>query len=109
MLLPDPQEAASPRSWLPALVLVLIVAMLFGCAVPPPMDPSKMTAEQITAAAKDRSALAICTTVNSPWGVGRTVHVQLDKATIPDGDVSVATDCAVTVRTNKAAAPKPPP
>lgn len=87
-----------------ALMLAAAAACLAGCAGTIPADPSKMTADQIKAMAADRSAVATCTVVNSPWGVGRTIYVQLDKATIPAGTVSVAADCSVTVQATPAPA-----
>lgn len=84
------------------------LAMLAGCAGQLPVDPSKMSPEQLSALAKDRSAMATCTLANGPWGVGRTIYVQLDQKTIPAGSVTVASDCAVTVHSDKTAA-KPAP
>ncbi len=91
------------------LSIILAAAALTGCMAMP-ADPAKMTAEQIKASAGDRSAQAACTIVNSPWGVGRTIFVQLDQRTIPAGSVTVGTDCAVTIQSEaatkgKAAAP----
>lgn len=86
------------------LIIAAIAAIFAGCAGTLPADPSKMTAEQLKAAAADRSAMAACTIVNSPWGVGRTIYVQLDQKTIPTGSVTVAADCSVTI--NSEAAPK---
>lgn len=79
------------------LILPLLLA---GCAGTIPADPSKMTAEQIKAMASDRSAVATCSTGNGPWGVVRTTYVQLDKATIPAGTVTVGTDCTVTIQSS---------
>ena len=90
------------------LALLATVASLAGCAGTLPADPSKMSPDQLKAAAVDRSAVASCTVVNSPWGVGRTIYVQLDKGTIPAGAVTVGADCAVTVqsaRPGQSAAP----
>lgn len=88
------------------LILAAALAMA-GCAGTLPADPSKMTPEQLKAAAADRSASASCTVVNSPWGVGRTIFVQLDRGTIPAGAVTVGADCAVTVQSAKPGAPAP--
>lgn len=81
--------------------LLAAVALMGGCAGALPADPSKMSPEQLKASSLDRSAVASCTVVNSPWGVGRTIYVQLDKGTIPAGAVTVGTDCAVTVQSTK--------
>lgn len=79
--------------WLSAGAGVLVV----GCAGTIPADPSKMTADQLNAMAKDKSASAACTIVNSPWGVGRTIWVQLDKSTFKEGTVSVNAECGVAI------------
>lgn len=85
-------------------LLILLIALLAGCAGTMPADPTHMSPEQLAAMAKDRSASAACTVVNSPWGVGRTIYVQLDKATIPSGNVTVGPDCTVTITADPAAA-----
>lgn len=85
------------------VTIALLCAALAGCAGTIPADPSKMTPEQLKAAAADRSAVATCTLMNSPWGAGRTIYVQLDKATIPSGSVTVGTDCTVTVQSGERA------
>lgn len=75
----------------------LLALLLAGCALTPPADPSKMTPEQINAMAKDRGASASCTTANSPWGVGRTIMVQLDRSVIVDGSITVDAECKVSI------------
>jgi hypothetical protein len=67
-----------------------------------PADPSRMTPEQLRESAKDRSAMASCTTASSPWGDGRTIYVQIDRQTLPTGSVTVAADCAVTFHSETA-------
>ena len=80
-----------------------------GCAGTLPADPSKMTPDQLKEMVKDRSASAACTLINSPWGVGRTVFVQLDKAAIPSGAVQVNQDCTMVItNTGKPALPVAP-
>jgi len=89
--------------------MILAALALTGCTALP-ADPAKMTADQLAALAKDRSASASCTTVNSPWGVGRSIYVQLDQKTIPTGSVTVGTDCSITINSDtpaKPVAPKP--
>lgn len=88
-----------------------IAVALTACAGIP-ADPSKMTPEQLRESAKDRSAMASCTTANSPWGVGRTIFVQIDRQTLPTGSVTVGADCAVTFHSEtapKPATPRPAP
>ncbi len=90
------------------LCCAAVVAMLAGCAAQLPADPSKMSPDQLAAVAKDRSAMASCTVGNGPWGVVRTIYVQVDQKTIPAGGVTVAADCSVTVQSEKVSA-KPAP
>lgn len=84
--------------------LLSLLVMLAGCAGNIPADPTRMTPDQIKELAKDKSATAACTVVNSPWGVGRTIYVQFDKSTSPNGTVTVGADCTVSLT----AAPKAP-
>jgi hypothetical protein len=100
-----PAAPAVLRSTCIACTSVLLLH-LAGCATAP-ADPSKLTEGQLRALAADRSALASCSTTNTPWGPFRTTLVQLDRATIPSGEVSIGADCTVTIRTE--AAPKPAP
>lgn len=81
---------------LPALCAALALA---GCATAP-ADPSKLTEGQLRALAADRSAIASCATTMTPWGPIRTTLVQLDRATIPAGKVSVSADCTVTIESD---------
>lgn len=78
--------------------LYAVLVLLTGCAGTIPADPSKMTAEQLKALAADRSAIAACTLINGPWGVGRTILVQLDRAAIVGGGISVGADCTVNLQ-----------
>lgn len=78
--------------------LAFLSVLLAGCAGQQlPFDLSKMTPEQLKAAAADRSTVASCTQGNGPWGTVRTVYVQIDKGSIPDGSVTVSQDCKVDV------------
>jgi hypothetical protein len=84
--------------------LCAAAALLTACAATTPADPTKMTPEQLKALASDRSATASCSIVNSPWGRGTVTYVQLDRATVPAGEVSIGPDCVVTVRAEPAPA-----
>lgn len=85
---------------------LLACTALAGCASIPG-DPSRMSADQLTALAKDRSASAACTVVNTPWGPGRTIYISLDKATIAGGTVTIGPDCTATI-TAEQRIPLPP-
>jgi starvation-inducible outer membrane lipoprotein len=83
-------------------IAIICAALALTACAGIPADPSKMTPEQLRESAKDRSAMASCTTANSPWGVGRTIYVQIDRQTLPTGSVTVAADCAVTFNSETA-------
>jgi hypothetical protein len=89
---------------LKTIAILAACAALTACAATTPADPTKMSAEQLKALAADRSATASCSIVNSPWGRGTVTYVQLDRATVPAGEVSIGPDCTVTVRAD----PSPP-
>lgn len=84
--------------------LIAITAALAGCTSLP-ADPTKMTPEQLTAAAKDRSISAICVLASTPWGPQRSVNVTLDKASIASGTVTMTPDCQVTIQADPKAKP----
>lgn len=79
---------------LPTLVKLLLLAvflvLLSGCAA---QGLQGMSPEQIKAAGKD--ATAICTEAFSPWGRGRTVYLNVDRAVIQSGGFTVDKDCAL--------------
>lgn len=91
--------------------LIIIAAMLLilaGCAsTPQAFDPSKLSAEQLAAMAKDRSAVGQCATAQGLYGSGVVVWVQFDKSTFPaGGTVNVGKDCSmVFAQTPPAAKP----
>ncbi len=81
-------------------LIIFAVIVLFGGCASVPGDPAKLNAEQLREIAKDKSASVACTIVNSPWGVGRTIWVQVDKSTFKAGAVTVGADCTVTVESD---------
>lgn len=87
-----------------AAFILLVAGAIAGCTTTTPADPTKMSPEQLKALAADRSATASCSIVNSPWGRGTVTYVQLDRATVPAGEVSIGPDCVVTVRAEPAPA-----
>ena len=78
-------------------IIAAIVLMLAGCAsTPQAFDPSKLTPDQLSALAKDRSAIGQCATAKGLYGSGVVVWVQLDKATFPAGGaVKVSETCSM--------------
>ena len=80
-------------------LLVAMVLLMSACTgITTPMNLEKMSAEQIKAAANDRSSVGTCSQVVGPWGTARIVYVQLDKGVAYDGEVTVNTECNVTIR-----------
>lgn len=83
---------------------ILILAALLASCANLPGDPSKLSAEQLREIAKDRGASAACTVITTPWGPQRTVYVQMDKGTVPSGNVTMTQDCQVSITADPAAA-----
>ena len=74
-------------------VVVILMVMLSGCAVP--FDPSRMTAEQISAMAKIKDANVLCLHLANPmYGKGVSVWINVDKG-IPAG-MTIKDGCEVT-------------
>ena len=62
---------------LKSLMALTILVMLSACTgITTPMNLEKMSAEQIKAAASDRSSVGTCSQVVGPWGTARIVYVQ---------------------------------
>lgn len=80
------------------IVAAVLFTIIAGCAsTPQAFDPSKLTAEQLNAMAKDRSAVGQCATAQGLYGSGVVVWVQFDRATFPAGGaVSVNKDCSMS-------------
>lgn len=85
------------------LILAALLFVLAGCAGAIPADPAKMSAEQLTAWAKDRNANIACSTFKGVYGTGIVNYVVLDKGIVVNGSVTVDTDCRVTITNSKAA------
>jgi hypothetical protein len=75
---------------------LLVVLFMTGCATLP-ADPASMSADQIKALALDKNASVACTVINSPYGRGVATFVNLDRAVIAHGTVSVDAECKVTI------------
>jgi len=76
---------------------LLIVALLAGCSTVA-MDPTKMSAEQLEAWAKDKNASAVCVSGKTATGNVTSTYVVLDKGTVATGSVTVDADCKVTIQ-----------
>jgi hypothetical protein len=77
---------------------LIFAVLLAGCSSIASNMPSP---EQLSAAAKDKNASAVCVVVTGPWGKGTTTYVNVDKTAITAGEVTVGDDCKVTVTNSK--------
>ena len=83
--------------------LAMLVS-LPACSTLMGSDYSKMTAEQISAAVKDKDAAIICVRAGTPWGTQSTTMVRTDKGVVVNGAITVDPDCKASV-TNAPAKP----
>jgi hypothetical protein len=75
---------------------LILSALLAGCATQVPGDPSRMTAEQLGALARDKSAVISCITVATLAADTTAVYAQIDL--IKRGQsVSIGSDCSVRI------------
>ena len=80
------------------LLALCILALLVGCAGSAiPADPSKMSAEQLGAWAKDRNANIACSTYKGVYGTGVVNYVVLDKGIVLNGTLVLDQECKVTI------------
>lgn len=76
--------------------VIILSALLTGCAAHVPGDPSRMTAEQLGALARDKSAVISCITVSTLAADTTAVYAQIDL--IKRGQsVSIGADCSVQI------------
>jgi hypothetical protein len=76
-----------------ALILAVLLA---GCAAQVPGDPSRMTAEQLGAMVRDKSAVVSCIAVSTLAADTTAVYAQIDL--IRRGQsVSIGADCSVMI------------
>ena len=80
---------------LPVVGLLLAIGIA-GCAT---FDPSKMSAEQLTAFAKIKDASVFCVIANTPYGKATSTYVNIDKGVILSGTLTVDDACKVTMTT----------
>jgi len=79
-------------------ILALSILALAGCTNLAG-DPSKMSAEQLKAAAKDKNASVACTNGKTAAGNVTMVYVNTDQAVKLGSQVVVESDCRTTVTT----------
>lgn len=82
----------------PILILLLAPLTLIGCAAVPG-DPSKMSAEQLKAAAKDKNASVACWNGKTAAGNVTVTYVNTDQAPRLGSQVTVESDCRILVTT----------
>jgi len=86
--------------------IVLTIAVLFaGCSA---MQPSSnMTAEQITAAGKDKNAMVVCSKIVGMWGTAENITITLDQNSIKDGGITADNKGGCNAAISSAAPPRP--
>ena len=89
------------------LVALVLLALVVGCSQIP-ADPSKMSAEQLNAWAKDKNANIACSTYKGVYGTGVVNYVVLDKGIVVNGTVVLDNECKVTI-TNTSSKPASAP
>lgn len=86
--------------------LLSLLCVLPGCAL---MQPSAdMSAAQLTALSKDKSAAVTCTTIIGAWGTARLVTISMDQNSIKDGGISVDGERGCTAAINSVSPPRAP-
>ena len=78
------------------LILVASTLMLAGCASLIGSDYTKMSAEQISAAVKDKDAAVVCVQAGTPWGKQSTTFIRTDRGVVVNGSITVDGDCKAT-------------
>ena len=85
------------------LIIAAIALTLAGCATP--IGYNGMSPEQINALAKMKDANVSCVVTKGAWGTVVGTYVQLDKGVVPSGNVSVDSECKVTITSTPIAKP----
>ena len=94
------------------LLVILLLATLPACGTLFGTDYTKMSADQISAAVKDKDAAVICVQAGTPWGKQSTTMIRSDKGVVVNGAITVDGDCKATYSNQPAparpiAAPEP--
>lgn len=83
------------------ILSVCLAASLAGCATSLPGDPASLSAEQLAALARDKSATVGCSTAQTLTGSISTVYLNIDAASQLGGEVEIGADCSVRVTTGR--------
>lgn len=86
--------------------LIFAAMVLPGCGGTLPADPSRMTPEQLKAAARDKNAAVACSSGKTAAGNVTMVYVNLDQAVRLGSTATVEADCKTTIITTTSAAPE---
>jgi hypothetical protein len=88
------------------ILIALVLSTLAACANLPG-DPSNMTPEQLKANAKDKNSSVACSNGKTAAGNVTMVYVNVDQATKLGSQVTVQSDCSVSVTAVSGAASAP--
>ena len=86
------------------ILLACIALLLPTCLLPAcsSLGSQGMSAEQLTAAAKDKSVSVNCVTTTGVWGTATLVNANMDKSVIDVGGLDVSDGCkSIKVNTSK--------
>lgn len=75
----------------------LLLLLLTGCSASMPVDPSKMSPEQLHEWAKDKNAYVTCASTKNMSGNITVMSANLDKGTVVAGTMSISPDCTTTI------------
>ena len=75
------------------LLAIFFIALLPGCSSLMGTDYTKMSADQISAAVKDKDSAVICIQAGTPWGKQSTTMIRADKGVVVNGAITVDGDC----------------
>ena len=87
------------------LLAFAVLFLLAGCA----STNQSMSAEQITASTKDKSASCVYAKVTTVWGTAETIVMGYDQRTISNGGIIVGDKCSSLDAKDMKPAPVPAP
>lgn len=77
-----------------SFLALLFAGLCAGCATP--QNTLGLTAEQLSAIAKDKNVNVFCSAINTTFTSGTVVSLVIDRGIITNGTLDVGKDCAVT-------------